>query len=45
MLIILVSFLLSGDVDDIVNNRTNYLFNSLIVIHLMNGAEVCWIMR
>ena len=45
MLIILVSFFLDGDVDDVVNNRTNYLFNSVIVIHYMNGAEMCWIMR
>ena len=45
MLIILVSFFLGGDVDDVVNNRTNYLFNSVIVIHYMNDAEMCWIMR
>ena len=35
----------SGDVDDLVNNRANYQFTSVIVIHFMNGTELCWNIR
>ena len=38
---ILVSLPSGGCVDDIVNNRTNYQFASVIVIQFMNGAGVC----
>ena len=42
---ILVSFSSGGCVDDIVNNQRNYQFTSVIVVHFMNGAGVCWIIR
>ena len=35
----------SGDVDDLVNNLANYQFTSVIVIHFMNGTELCWNIR
>ena len=35
----------SGDVDDLVNNRANYQCTSVIVIHFMNGTELCWNIR
>ena len=34
-----------GCVDDVVNNQANYQFVSVIVIHFMNGAGACWIIR
>ena len=40
---ILVYFPSGGCVDDVVNNRANYQFTSMIAIHLMKGAGVCWI--
>ena len=43
MLIILVSFPLGRCVDNIVNNRANYQFTSVIVKNFMNGIGVCWI--
>ena len=45
ILIILVSYPLVGFVDDVVNNQANYHFSSVIVIHFMNGAGACWIIR
>ena len=36
----LVSFTSGGCVDDVVNNRTNYQFASVIVINFMNGTGV-----
>ena len=42
---ILVYLPLVGCVDDVVNNRANYHFTSVIVIHVMNGAEVYWIIK
>ena len=42
---ILVSFPSGGRVDDVINNQTNYQFTSITVIHFMNGAGVCWIIR
>ena len=45
MLMILVYFPLSGSVDDVVNNRTNHHFTSAIVVHFMNSARVCWIIK
>ena len=42
---ILVYFPLSGCVDDVVNNRTNHHFTSAIVVHFMNSARVCWIIK
>ena len=41
----MVYFPSGGCVDDVVNNRTNYRFTSVIVIHFMNGAGVFWIIR
>ena len=32
-------------VDDVVINQTNYQFALVIVMHFMNGAGVCWIIR
>ena len=37
---IMVHFPRGGCVDDVVNNRTNYQFNSVIVIHFINGTGV-----
>ena len=42
---ILLSFFLGGCVDDVINNRTNYQFESVLVIHFMNGTGVCRIIR
>ena len=42
---ILVYFPSGGCVDDVVNNRANYQFTSETVIHFMNSAGVCWIIR
>ena len=42
---ILVYFASGGCVDDVVNNRTNNQFTSAIVVHFMNSARVCWIIR
>ena len=36
----------SGEcVDEVVNNRTNYQFTSVIVAHSMDSTKVCWIIR
>ena len=32
-------------VDDVVNNRTNHQFISAVVVHFMNSARVCWIIK
>ena len=45
MLMILVYFPLGGCADDVVNNQTNHQFASIIVVHFMNSARVCWIIR
>ena len=45
MLMILPYFPSGGFVDDVVNNRTNDQFTSVIVLHFMNSARVCWIIR
>ena len=42
---ILAYFASGGCVDDVVNNRTNQQFASAIVVHFMNSARVCWIMK
>ena len=42
---ILVYFHSSGCVDDVVNNRTNHQITSVIFLHFMNSARVCWIIR
>ena len=42
---ILVYFPSDGCVDDVVNNQANYQFTSVIVVHFMNSARVCWIIR
>ena len=42
---ILVYFASSGCVDDVVNNRTNHKFTSVIVVDFMNSARVCWTIR
>ena len=41
----LVYFPSGGCADDVVNNRTKYQFTSVTVIHFMDGAGVCWIIR
>ena len=45
MLMILLYFPSGGCVDDVVNNSTNHQFTSGIVLHFMNSAKVCWIIR
>ena len=45
MLMILVYFPSGGCVDGVVNNRTNHQFISVIVVHFMNSARVCWNIR
>ena len=45
MLMILVYFPSGGCVDDVANNQTNHQFTSIIVVHFMNSARVCWIIR
>ena len=45
ILIILVYYPSGGCVDDVVNNQANYQFASVIVIHFMNGAGACGIIR
>ena len=42
---ILASFPSGGCVDDVVNIGTNYQFASAIIIHFINGAGVCRIIR
>ena len=42
---ILVYFPSGGCVDDVVNNRTNHQFYSVIPVHVLNSARVCWIIR
>ena len=42
---ILVYFPSGGCVNDFVNNQTNHQFTSAIVVHFMNSARVCWIIR
>ena len=34
-----------GCVGDVFDNRKNSQFTSVIVMHFMNGAGVCWIIR
>ena len=41
----LVSFPLGGCVDDVNNNQTSHPFTSITVIHFMNDAGVCWVIR
>ena len=41
----LVYFSSGGCVDDVVNNRTNHQFTSIIAAHFMNSPRVCWIIR
>ena len=45
MLITLVSFPSGGCVDNVVINQTNHQFTSVVVVHFMNSARVCWIIR
>ena len=45
MQMVLVYFTSGGCVDDVVNNRANHQFTSVIVVHFMNSARVCWIIR
>ena len=40
---ILAYFPSGGCVDDVVNNRTNHQFISVIVVHF--SARMCWIIR
>ena len=42
---ILVYFPADGCVDDVVNNGANHQFTSVIVLHFMISARVCWIIR
>ena len=42
---ILVYFPTGGCVDDVVNNRTNHQFNSVIAVHFINRARVFWIIK
>ena len=42
---ILVSFPSGGCVNDVVNNRTNHHFTSVVLVHFMNSARMCWITR
>ena len=42
---ILVYFPSGECVDDVVNNRTNDQFTSVIVLHYMNSARACWVIR
>ena len=42
----MLTYFPSGEcVDDVVNNRANHQFTSVIVVHFMNSAKVCWIIR
>ena len=41
----LVYFASGGCVAGVVNNRTNHQFTSVIVVHFMNSARVCWIIK
>ena len=41
----LVYFTAGGCVDDVANNRTDHHFTSAIVVHFMNSARVCWIIK
>ena len=41
----LVYFPSGGCVDDAVNIQTNHQFTSFTVVHFMNRARVCWIIR
>ena len=41
----LVCFASGRCVDGVVKDRTNYQFISAIVIHFMNSARVCWIIK
>ena len=42
---ILVYFASGECVDDVVNNQINHRFTSVIVVHFMNSARVCWTIR
>ena len=42
---ILVYFALGGCVDAVVSNQTNRQFTSAMVVHFMNSARVCWIIK
>ena len=42
---ILVYFSLGVCVNDAFNNRTNHPFTLVIVVHFINNAIVCWIIR
>ena len=42
---ILVYFPSGECVNDVANNQTNHQFTSVIVVHFMNSARVCWIIR
>ena len=42
---ILVYFASGGCVDDVVNNRTYHTSTSATVVHFMNSARACWIIR
>ena len=42
---ILVYFASGRCVNDVVNNRTNDQFTSVIVVDFMNSARVCWTIR
>ena len=45
MVMILIYFLSGGCVDYVVNYQTNHQFTSIIVVHFMNSARMCWIIR
>ena len=42
---ILVYFASGRCINDVVNNRTNHQFTSVIVVDFMNSARVCWTIR
>ena len=42
---ILVYFPSGGCINDVVTNGTNHQFTLVIVVHFMNNARVCWIIR
>ena len=42
---ILVYFPSGGCANDVVNNRKDHQFTSIIAVHFMDSARVCWIIR
>ena len=38
-------YVVNNQTNDVVNNQANHQFTSIKIVHFMNNAVVCWIIR